>query len=476
MAENVISENVSTEKNPLGTQPVGKLLRTFALPAVISCLVNSVYNIVDQIFIGQGVGYLGNAATTISFPIMTIMLAFATLVGTGASAYAALKLGEKQGEEAQRALNNLFVVCIILSIAFVAVGLIFLDPLLKMFGATDATMPYARDYATVIIIGSPASIIGIALSNMARTDGSPRLSMYSILVGAVLNTILDPIYIFVFKWGVTGAAIATITSQIISAVVLLVYFARRGKSMRFERKYMKLHPRTCKMMFTLGISSFVTQIVACVMQVIMNNVLVYYGNLSPVGGDTALSAMGIVMKIALILASACIGIGIGAQPILGFNWGAQQPKRVKKTFLLAAWSSTIVVVIAWLVCQLFPGPILSLFGSADANFTDFAIKCLRIYLFGIFCAGFQIVATNYFQATGQPLKAAILSMLRQLLLLIPMLLIMPTFFGLEGVLLAGPVADIGSAVIVAIFIIKEMKKLNKWIKQEDSGQLCAAGI
>jgi len=471
MEETMSNKPISEAKNPLGYKPIGKLLRSFALPAIISCLVNSIYNIVDQIFIGQGVGYLGNAATTISFPIMTVLAAFATMIGTGGSAYAALKLGEKKEESAQKTLNNVFVLSIILSAAIVAMGLIALDPLLRVLGATDASLPYAHDYAFVIILGTPFSIISIALSNMARTDGSPRLSMYSILIGAVLNTILDPIYIFVLNWGVTGAAIATITSQLISTVVLLTYFARKGKSMQFHKKYMRLSRRVCKMIFMLGISSFVTQVVACVMQVVMNNTLVYYGDQSPVGGDVALSAMGIVMK-----ASACIGIGIGAQPILGFNRGAMQPKRIKQTYVMAAWISTAVVTAAGILCQVFPEQILSLFGSENADFTNFAVKAMHIALIGIFCSGFQIVSTSYFQATGQPLKATILSMLRQLLLLIPMMLIMPLFFGIDGVLFAFPIADIGSAVIVALFMIYEMKKLNRWIKEEDMGQLVMDGI
>ncbi len=473
MTEATISEQKN--KNPLGYMPIGKLLRSFALPAIISCLVNSVYNIVDQIFIGQGVGYLGNAATTISFPIMTVVAGFATLVGTGGSAYAALKLGEKKEETAQRTLNNVLVISIIMSAVIMVAGLIALDPMLRLLGATDASLPYAHDYAFVILLGTPFSIISIALSNMARTDGSPRLSMYSILIGAVLNTVLDPIYIFVLHWGVTGAAIATITSQLISTIVLTVYFARRGKSMQFHKKHMKLSGRVCKMTFSLGISSFVTMVVSCVMQVVMNNTLVYYGDQSPVGGDVALSAMGIVMKVAMILASACIGIGIGAQPILGFNRGARQPNRIRQTFVMAAWISTGIVTVACVLCQLFPEQILSLFGSADANFTDFAVKAMRIALIGIFCSGFQIVSTSYFQATGQPLKATILSMLRQLLLLIPAMLIMPMFFGLDGVLYAFPIADLGSAVIVAFFIGYEMKKLNRWVKEEKEGKLCMAG-
>ena len=452
------------KENPLGTEPVGKLLLAFSVPSIIACLVNSVYNIVDQVFIGQGVGYLGNAATTVSFPMMTIVMAFATLAGSGGGAYAAIKLGEKDVREADLTLNNLFSMSLIIGILISALGLLFLDPLLRMFGATETVMPYARDYTSIILMGVPFSVLGITMSNMARTDGNPRLSMYGILIGATLNTILDPLYIFVFHWGVKGAAIATITSQILSAGILCHYFWRRG-NMRFQFRLMKLVPRVCVKSLTLGASSGIAQLVACVMQVVMNNSLVYYGNQSDVTGDVALSAMGIVMKIVMILGSVCIGIGVGSQPILGFNYGAGKYKRIRDTYFKAIIYATVSISVGWLVCQTMPHLILRLFGSGNAQFTRFAVKCMRIYLGGLFCAGFQIVSTNYFQATGQPLKASLLSMLRQLIILIPLLLILPLFFGLDGILYAGPVADIGSAVIVACFIIPSMKKLNQKIRE-----------
>lgn len=459
-------------ENPLGVRPVKGLLFSFSIPAIISCLVNSVYNIVDQIFIGQGVGYLGNAATTIAFPLMTIIMAFATLIGSGGSAYAALRLGEGRKREALLTLNNLLVIAIGLGILLAVVGLIFLKPILTLFGATETTMPYAIDYTSIVLIGVPFSMVSIALSSMARTDGHPRMSMYGILIGAALNTVLDPIYIFVLGWGVKGAAIATITAQFVSTVVLCYYFLRKG-NMRFTRRYMKPVGRVWYKIFSLGISSGITSLVACIMQVVMNNSLVYYGNQTEITGDVALSAMGIVMKIAMILASVCIGFGIGAQPILGFNLGAKKYARVRHTYLLAVSIATGSILIGWAVCQLAPHLVLSLFGKENQTFTDFAVRCLRIYLGGIFCAGFQIVSTNYFQATGQPLKASLLSMLRQLILLIPLLLILPLFFGLNGLLYAGPCADIGSAVIVALFILPEMRKLNRRIAESQGPALAA---
>ena len=459
-------------ENPLGVRPIKGLLFSFSIPAIISCLVNSVYNIVDQIFIGQGVGYLGNAATTIAFPLMTIIMAFATLIGSGGSAYAALRLGEGRKREALLTLNNLLVIAIGLGILLAATGLIFLKPILTLFGATETTMPYAIDYTSIVLMGVPFSVISIALSNMARTDGHPRMSMYGILIGAALNTVLDPIYIFVLDWGVKGAAIATITAQFVSTVVLCYYFLKKG-NMCFTRRYMKPVGRVWYKIFSLGISSGITSLVACIMQVVMNNSLVYYGNQTEITGDVALSAMGIVMTIAMILASVCIGFGIGAQPILGFNLGAKKYARVRHTYLLAVSIATGSILIGWAVCQLAPHLVLSLFGKENQTFTDFAVRCLRIYLGGIFCAGFQIVSTNYFQATGQPLKASLLSMLRQLILLIPLLLILPLFFGLNGLLYAGPCADIGSAVIVALFILPEMRKLNRRIAESQGPALAA---
>lgn len=451
--------------NPLGYAPIGKLLTKFALPAVISMLVNAVYNIVDQIFIGQGVGYLGNAATTVAFPVVTIILAVSTLLGAGGSAYAAIKLGEKREEEAEKTLGNLFTLLMGSGILVTILGLIFLDPMLRLFGATDNIMEYSRQYTSILLLGAPFNMLGVGFSNMARTDGNPSLSMYSMLVGAVLNTILDPIYIFVFHWGVVGAAIATITSQIISAVVLVVYFLKKG-NMRLKKKNLQLDKRICKAVMSLGISSGITQIASTILQIVLNNSLVFYGDQTTVGGDVALSAMGIVSKISMILVSFCIGIGIGSQPILGFNKGAGNLERIRQTYLRAVSIATMFSVLGCLVCQLFPNQILALFGSADGNFTDFAVKCLRIYMIGVFTAGFQVVSTSYFQATGQPLKASILSMLRQLLILIPMVLILPVFFGLDGILYAGPVADLSSAVVVALFAGHELKKLNRQIREQ----------
>lgn len=463
-------EQLQTNENPLGHQPIGKLLARFALPAVVSMLVNALYNIVDQIFIGQGVGYLGNAATTIAFPVVTILLAISTLLGAGGSAFAAIKLGENKEKQAEQTLGNVFILLLGMGVVVAILGLIFLDPILILFGATENTMGFARQYTSIILIGAPFNMLGVGLSNMARTDGSPSLSMYSILVGAVLNTILDPIYIFVFHWGVMGAAIATITSQIISAIVLIVYFVKKG-NMRLNKASIKLDKYICKGIVSLGISSGITQSAATILQVVLNNSLVIYGNKSSVGGDVALSAMGIISKISMIILAVCIGIGIGSQPILGFNKGAGNIERMRKTYLSAVTAATIVSFIGWGACQLFPELILKIFGSESATFLEFAVKGMRIYMLGIFASGFQVVTTSYFQATGQPLKASVLSMMRQLILLIPLILILSNIFGLDGILYAGPAADITSALLVLFFAIHELKKLHQQVKVDDAKSL-----
>ncbi len=473
-------EGTKTAKsqNPLGYMPVGRLLLSFSIPAIIQILINSIYNIVDQIFIGQGVGYLGNAATTVTFPVMTLIIAFAAMIGSGGATFAAIKLGEKREEVAEKTLTNLFVLAAIVGLLVMLLGLVFLGPMLSLFGATDTIMPFALDYASIILMGAPFSTLGIALSHMARTDGSPRLSMYSVLIGALLNCVLDPVYIFVFHWGVKGAAVATITSQMLTAVIVTVYFLKYGKHMKLKARYVKPDFGTWRQIVALGFSAAITQGAACLMQTIMNNSLVHYGNLDPqVNGDVALSAMGIVMKIVMILVGFGLGIGLGSQPIFGFNYGAKEPRRIKRCYFLALRSSTVLILIGWLFCQFFPYQMLSLFGSEDAVFTDFAVQCLRIFTLAVVLAGFQIISTQYFQATGQPIKASLLSSLRQLLLLVPLILILPLFFGLRGILYAGPIADIGSACIVFCFIRGEMKKINGWIDAENSDtELAAANI
>lgn len=454
-----------TMDNPMGYEPVGKLLKKFAVPSVIAMLVNSIYNIVDQIFIGQGVGYLGNAATTVALPITTIALAVAMLIGAGGNAFAAIKLGEQKKDVAERTLGTVFFTMIIIGILMAVFGLIFLVPMLNLFGATENNLQYAIDYASIILIGIPFVLCGVGGSNFARTDGSPKIAMVSMVVGAVMNTILDPIFIFVFHWGVKGAAVATIMGQIATAIIIMRYFVKSG-NMRFKKEYLRFDFPLLKASIALGVSSCITQVSSVFLQIVLNNSLVKYGNMTDVGGDIALSAMGIVMKVSMILIAINIGIGTGAQPILGYNKGAGNYSRIQKTYILAAVVSTIVSVAGWVACVAFPQYIIAIFGNENAQFTSFAVMCLRIYMFGIFTSGFQMVTTSYFQATGQALKASVLSMLRQLIVLIPLILVLPLFMGLNGIIYSGPIADFVSAAIILVFAVIEIKKLNIKVVEE----------
>lgn len=458
------SEIRYTGSNPLGFAPIGKLLVKFAVPSVTSMLVNSIYNIVDQIFIGQGIGYLGNAATTISLPIVTIILAFSTLIGAGGSAYASIKLGERDKAQAEKVLGNSLTLSLIIGIIIMILGLSFLEPLVRIFGASDNTVAYAMQYARFILYAAPFNVLGIVLSNFARNDGSPVTAMVSLVAGAVLNTILDPIFIFVFNWGVMGAALATAISQVLTAIILIHYFLRKS-NMRFTSKSIKLNFGICKNFIILGISSCVLNMATTFLNIILNNLLVTYGDLSAVGGDIALSAMGVVLKINMIIISICIGIGVGSQPILGFNRGANQPERVRKTYLTAVSMGFAVTMVGFILCQTIPHIVLRLFESNSQEFIDFAVRCMRIYLGAVFVAGIQIVTTNYFQATGQPLKANIMSLLRQVILLIPLLLILPKFMGLDGILYAGLFADLSAGIISTVFAVTEIRKLNRWIDE-----------
>ena len=456
-------ENITQkEHNPLGYAPIGKLLMQFALPSVVAMVINAIYNIVDQIFIGQGVGYLGNAATTIAFPIVTIILAVSTLLGAGGSAFAAIKLGERNEGQAEDTLGCASVTGLLAGILIAVLGLVFLNPLIKLFGASENTIEYARQYTSIILIAAPFNVLGVILSNFARTDGNPLLSMYSMLIGALLNVALDPLFIFIFRLGVAGAAYATAISQMVSAAVLIYYFFFKS-AMRLHRRNLRISGSIFKSIAVLGISSCALQLASTALNIILNNVLVYYGDRDPVGGDIALSAMGIVLKISMIVISVCVGIGIGSQPILGFNRGAKQIDRVRKTYICALVIATSVTIIGWALCETIPDTILLLFGKENPVFTEFAVRSMRIYLGGIFAAGMQIATTSYYQATGQPLKANIMSLLRQILLLIPLLLILPKFMGLNGVLYAGLFADLATGCIVAFFVVSELRKLKKQI-------------
>ena len=406
------------QENILGTEKIGKLLRKFAIPCIISMLVNSLYNIVDQIFIGWGVGYLGNGATNIVFPITMICLAFSLMIGDGTSAYLSLKLGEKKEKEAAKGVGNGILIGIIVSIVLCAISLIFLPQILNIFGCTDALRPYALKYGGIIAIGIPFMMIGTSLNSIIRADGSPRYAMTTMVSGAILNTILDPIFIFVFKWGVEGAAIATIFSQFITFLINAMY-VRKFKSIKISKDLFKPDFKTIRKLLMLGISSFINQMSIVLVLAAENNLLAKYGAISKFGADIPITVLGIVMKISQILNSIIIGIAVGAQPIFGYNYGAKNYDRVKSTLKYVLGISTIISTIAFILFQTIPDKLIAIFGSGDDLYIEFACITFRTYLMLCICNGIQIPSGIFFQAIGKAQKSAVLSISRQVAFLIP---------------------------------------------------------
>ena len=448
------------EENILGTEKIGKLIRKFSIPCIISLLVNSLYNIVDQIFIGQGVGYLGNGATNVVFPLVMIGLAFSLMFGDGASAYLSLKLGEKKKDEAKIGIGNGIALCVIVSVVFCVVTLIFLPIFLKIFGCTDNLRDYAMTYGRIIAIGLPFSMIGTTLNSIIRADGSPKYSMTSMLAGAILNTILDPIFIFVFHKGVAGAAVATVISQVLTFALNVAYI-KKFKSIKLDRDSIKLRQNVCKKVSALGISSFITQMsIVCVMTA-ENNLLGKAGAESKFGAEIPITVLGIVMKISQILNSIIIGIAAGSQPIFGYNYGARKYDRVKQALKIVLGSSLVISTIAFILFQAIPDKLISIFGSGDENYMEFACLAFRTYLFLCIFNGIQIPSGIFFQAIGKSTKSAILSLSRQIVILIPAMIILSHIFGLMGVLYAGPVADGIAFVLAAILLIREVKNLKQ---------------
>lgn len=455
------------EKVDLGKEKISKLLLSFSVPCIISLIVNALYNIVDQIFIGWGVGYLGNGATNVVFPITVICLAFALMFGDGSSAYLSLKLGENKKEEAKKGVCNGILACAIISIILCAIILIFLPQLLNIFGCTDSLRQYALDYGFVIALGIPFMMIGTTLNSIIRADGSPKYSMVSMVIGAIINIILDPIAIFTFNMGVKGAAIATIVSQIVSFIVNIMYI-KRFKSIKVDKKSFKFEFLRAKTVAMLGVSSFITQMAIVIVICVQNKLFKKYGVNSKFGADIPITVLGIVMKINQILSSIIIGIAAGSQPIVGFNYGARKYKRVKGTIKIVLISSLCVSCIAFILFQTIPEKLISIFGSGDELYNEFACLAFRVFLMLTLFNGIQIASGIFFQAIGKPAKSAFLTLSRQILFFTSAAIILSNIFGVMGVLYAGPVSDGLAFLVSATLLIFERRSLNKKEKEEVS--------
>lgn len=444
-------------------ESISKLLIKFALPAIASMVVNSIYNIVDQIFIGQGVGMLGNAATNLTFPFVTFSMAIGTMIADGCVAFFSIKLGQKDYKAAERTMGNGISLALLSGLLLFLLMEVFLDPLLMLFGGTGVdplTFTYAHQYSRITLIGIPMVFVSMSVNSIIRAQGNPRYSMFSNLAGCFLNIILDAWFVLGLDWGVAGAAYATIIGQLLNLILCLRYLPKL-KGVRFSMECTRLSGKTVGAFLPLGISSFFTQFASTVVVICMNNLFVKYGAQSIYGSDIPLAALGIVMKCNSIIISVMVGLGIGSQPIVGYNYGAKNYKRVKNAYIRTITIGLIVGVIGWLCFQLFTQSIINLFGQESELYNQFANKCFKIFLGIIFVTGFLIPSGIFFQSIGKPVKAMTSTLTRQLIYFLPTAFIMGKLYGVEGLLYAGPIGDALATVTVLILIIGEMKILTK---------------
>ena len=450
---------MTTIENPMGTQPIKKLLMQLAIPAMIANVVNALYNIVDQIFIGQGVGYLGNAATNIAFPITTICLALGLMTGVGAASNFNLELGRKEVEKARRIAGTAVVQLIVMGIAVCVLVQIFLAPLMQLFGATDQIFNYAMEYSRITAYGIPFFLFSTGFNPLVRSDGRATFSMMAIIAGAVLNTVLDPIFIFVFQMGIAGAAWATVISQMVSALLLFAYIPK-FRSVKFQWEDFIPHMKQVEAIAALGLTSFIFQISALIVQIVSNNLLKTYGAMSIYGSEIPIAVGGIVAKVFVIFIALIIGMTQGVQPIVGYNYGAKYYERVRQTIFLALKIGFGLSFVTWAVFEIFPLQIIQLFGNGNDLYFEFGIRYMRYFMLFTLINGITILITTFFPAIGKAKTGAFLSLARQLLILLPMMLLMTYLFGVEGMMFATPVSDVISLVLCLFFFKRELHDIH----------------
>ncbi|MFR3402404.1 MAG: MATE family efflux transporter [Blautia faecis] len=452
--------NISQEQNPLGTAPVGGLIGKFAIPAIISMLVSALYNIVDQIFIGQGVGMLGNAATNVAFPVTTIATALALLLGIGGASNYNLEMGagreKKASSIAGTALSTLVITGVILAVAV----LLFLRPLLSLFGATTDVMPYAVDYLGITAVGLPFYALSIGGNHIVRADRSPTYSMTCVLTGAIVNTILDPLFIFGFGWGIKGAAWATVIGQVVSGILVIIYFGKFRK-MYLEMSMLKPSSECLKAIISLGMASCINQIAMAIVQIVLNNILRYYGDLSVYGSDIPIACVGVISKVNQVFMAICIGISQGCQPIWGFNYGAKKYDRVRLAYRYSVIACTAIATVFFLCFQLFPHQIVSIFGTGSDLYFQFAERYLKIFMFMTFANGIQPMSSGFFTSIGKAKLGIVMSLTRQVLFLLPLIVVFSLIMGIDGVMYAGPIADAAALSLAILFARRELVAMKK---------------
>lgn len=443
-------------ENPLGSEPVSSLLRRFAIPSVIAMLVSALYNMVDQLFIGHSIGVLGNAATNVAFPLSMVCTSIGLLCGIGGAANFNLCMGRKDPEHAKSYVGNAISMLAILGVILCVAVQLFLRPMMLLFGATPDVIDYACTYTRITSIGFPFLIVTIGGSNLIRADGSPKFSMLCNLVGAIVNTILDPLFIFVFHMGMAGAALATITGQILS-FALVVFYLRGFKTLPLSLSDLKPNMACWARIAALGATPAFNQVAMMVVQIVMNNTLTHYGSNSVYGSDIPLACAGIISKVNMLFFSFVIGISQGLQPIVSFNFGAQKYDRVKDAYKKAVFAATAISIVAFLCFQFFPRQIIGIFGSGSEEYLHFAERYFRIFLFFTFLNGIQPVSSNFFTSIGAPKKGIFLSLTRQIIFLLPLLLIFPYLFGIDGVMYTAPIADLAAASVSIVMVVREFK-------------------
>ena len=452
--------NISQEQNPLGAAPVGGLILKFAIPAIISMLVSAMYNIVDQIFIGQGVGMLGNAATNVAFPVTTIATALALLLGIGGASNYNLEMGAGREQRASSIAGTALSTLVITGAVLALVVLLFLRPLLGLFGATTDVMPYAVDYLGITAVGLPFYVLSIGGNHIVRADRSPTYSMTCVLTGAVINTILDPLFIFGFGWGIKGAAWATVIGQVVSGILVIIYFGKFRK-MYLETGMLKPSAECLKAIVSLGMASCINQIAMAIVQIVMNNILRYYGGLSVYGSDIPIACVGVISKVNQVFMAICIGISQGCQPIWGFNYGAKKYDRVRLAYRYSMIACTAIATVFFLCFQLFPHQIVSIFGTGSDLYFQFAERYLKIFMFMTFANGIQPMSSGFFTSIGKAKLGIVMSLTRQVLFLLPLIIVFSLIMGIDGVMYAGPIADAAAFVLAILFARRELGAMKK---------------
>ena len=459
-----MAENKSSIPTELGTDKIGRLLRQYALPAIIAQTAASLYNMVDSIFIGQGVGPLAISGLAVTFPLMNLSTAFGTLVGAGAAVMLSVLLGQRNYKAANKVLGNVVSLNIIIGLIFMALALIFIDPILYFFGASENTLPYAKEYISIILVGNVITHVYFGLNAAMRSAGFPKKAMALTIFTVLFNTLLDPIFIFALDMGIAGAAWATVIAQTVAMIIVLRHFSDKSKAFHFEKGIFKLDMRVAKDSLAIGMGPFLMNAAACLVTLFINQQLRDYS------GDLGIGAYGICNRIIFMFIMICMGLNQGMQPIAGYNYGAKQYSRVKEVFWMTAKLGTVVTMICFLIGMFIPRLAVGIF-THDEALMDMSAKGMQLLTIGFPVVGFQMIGTNFFQCLGMVKKSVILSLSRQILFLLPLLYALPLWHGAEGVWMSFPISDVLSATLTAILLRRLFKKFNKLQDGQESSML-----